>query len=81
MIQECRSKYYYPGLGKRIKQWVMQYEDSIIYKKIHSSQIRPKMINITEHVLGPEEILEIDIPPNLLNSAGYQNIVTMITLE
>ena len=23
MIQECRSKYYYPGLAKRIKQWVM----------------------------------------------------------
>ena len=24
MIQECRSKYNYPGLAKRIKQWVMQ---------------------------------------------------------
>ena len=23
MIQECRSKYCYPGLAKRIKQWVM----------------------------------------------------------
>ena len=36
------------------------------------------MINNTEHVLGPEDILEIDILPNLPNSAGYQNIVTMI---
>ena len=25
MIQECRSKYYYPGLAKKI--WVMQCED------------------------------------------------------
>ena len=74
MIQECRSKYYYPGLAKRIKQWVMQCEDCIKYK----SQIRPKMINNTEHTLGPEDILEIDILPNLPNSAGYQNIVTMI---
>ena len=78
MIQECRPKYYYPGLAKRIKQWVMQCEDCIKYKKINNSQIRPKMINNTEHVLGPEDILEIDILPNLPNSAGYQNIVTMI---
>ena len=78
MIQECRSKYYYPGLAKRIKQWVMQCEDCIKYKRINNSQIRPKMINETEHVLGPEDILEIDILPNLPKSAGYQNIVTMI---
>ena len=32
------------------------------------------MINNTEHVLVPEDILEIDILPNLANSAGYQNI-------
>ena len=78
MIQECRSKYYYPGLAKRIKQWVMQCEDCIKYKRINNSQIRPKMINNTEHVLGPEDILEIDILPNLSISTGYQNIVTMI---
>ena len=78
MIQECRSKYYYPGLAKRIRQWVMRCEDCIKYKRISSSQIRPKMINNTEHVPGPEDILEIDILPNLPNSAGYQNIVTMI---
>ena len=78
MIQECRSKYYYPGLAKRIRQWVMQCEDCIKYKRINNAQIRPKMINNTEHVLGPEDILEIDVLPNLPNSAGYQNIVTMI---
>ena len=78
MIQECRSKYYYPGLAKRIKQWVQQCEDCIRYKRISNAQIKPKMINNTEHVPGPEDILEIDILPNLPNSAGYQNIVTMI---
>ena len=56
----------------------MQCEDCIKYKRINNSQIRPKMINNTEHVLGPKDILEIDILPNLPNSAGYQNIVTMI---
>ena len=78
MIQECRSKYYYPGLAKRIKQWVKQCEDCIKYKRNHNSQFPLKMINNTEHVLGQEDILEFDILPNLPNSAGYQNIVTSI---
>ena len=78
MIQKCRSKYYYPGLAKRIKQWVMQCEDCIKYKRVNNSQIRPEMINNTEHVLGSEDIPKNDILPNLPNSAGYQNIVTMI---
>ena len=78
MIQECRSKYYHPGLAKRIKQWVLKCEDCIKYKRISNKQIRPKFINKTENVLGPEDILEIDIITNLPNSAGYQNIVSMI---
>ena len=78
MIQECRSNYYYSGLANRNRQWVMQCEVCIKYKRINGRQIRPKMINNTEHVLGPEDILEIDILPNLPNSAGFQNIVTMI---
>ena len=78
MIQECRSKYYYSGLAKKIKQWVTQCEDCIKYKRINNNQIRPKMINNTEHVLGTEDILEIGILPNLPNSARYKNIVTMI---
>ena len=83
MIQECRSKYYYTELAKRIKQWVQQCEDCIKYKRISNNQIRPKMINNTEHVLGSEDILEINILPNLPNlpnSAGYQNIVTVIDI-
>ena len=35
------------------------------------------MINNTEHVLGPEDILENDILSNLPNYAGNQSIVTM----
>ena len=53
MIQECRSKNYYPGLAKRIKQWVLKFEDCNNYKRISNNQIRPKMINNEEHVLGP----------------------------
>ena len=78
MIQECRFKYHYPGLAKRFKQWVLQCEDCIKHKRINDIQTRPKMINNTEHVFGPEDIPEIDILPNLPNLEGHQNIVTMI---
>ena len=78
MIRECRSKYYYPGLAERIRQWLLQCKDCFEYKRISNNQFRPKMIKNTENVLGPEDILEIDILPNLPNSAGYQNIVAMI---
>ena len=70
MIQECRSKYYYPGIVKRSKQWVSQCDDCNKYKRINNNQIRVKMIINTENVLGPEDILEIDTLPNLPNSAG-----------
>ena len=78
MILEGRSNYYCPGLAKKTKPWVQNCEECIKYNRINNCQIRPNMINNTEHVLEPEDILEIDILPNLPNSAGYQNIVTMI---
>ena len=36
------------------------------------------MINPTDFSMGPEDILEIDILPNLSSSAGYQHNITMI---
>ena len=80
MVQECRSEYYYPGVAKRIKQWLLKCEDSIKYRRISNNQIRPKMINNTEHVSGLEDILENGILPNLPISAGLQNIVRMINV-
>ena len=44
MIQECRSNHYYPGLAKRIKQWVLKCQDCIKYKRICNNQIRPYQI-------------------------------------
>ena len=38
------------------------------------------MITNTDRVLGPEDILEIDILSNLPSSAGFQNIIMMIDI-
>ena len=67
-----------PRLGKKNQAIGLNLQKLHQIQRINNCQIRPKMINNTEHVLGPEDILEIDTLPNLPNSAGYQNIVTLI---
>ena len=66
MIQESRTKYYYPGLARKIRAWVTNCPD------------RPKMLSNTEFTFGPEDCLEVDILPNLPSSNGYRHIITMM---
>ena len=71
MIQESRTKYYYPGLARKIRAWVINCPDCIANKRIDTRQIRPKMLSNTEFTFGPEDCLEVDILPNLPSSNGY----------
>ena len=78
MIQECRSKYYFPGLARKIRAWVTSCPDCIANKRIDTRQLRPKMLSNTEFTIGPEDCLEADILPNLPSSNGYQHIIMMM---
>ena len=78
MIQESRTKYYYPGLARKIRAWVINCPDCIANKRIDTRQIRPKMLSNTEFTFGPEDCLEVDILPNLPSSNGYRHIITMM---
>ena len=78
MIQESRAKYYYPGLARKIRAWVINFPDCIANKRIDTRQIRPKMLSNTEFTFGPEDCLEVDILPNLPSSNGYRHIITMM---
>ena len=78
MIQECRAKYYFPGLARKIRAWVTNCPDCIANKRIDTRQISPKMLSNTEFTTGPEKCLEVDILPNLPSSNGYQHIITMM---
>ena len=77
MIQECTTKYYYPGLAQKIKARVTSCPDSIANKRIDTRQIRNKMISNTEFTIGPKDCVEIDILPNLPSSNGYNHINNM----
>ena len=79
MIQECRAKYYYPGLARKIQAWVTNCPDFIADKRIDTRPIRPNICN-TEFMLGPEVCLEVDKLPNLRSSNGYKHIVTLIVV-
>ena len=78
MIQESRTKYYYPGLERKIRAWVINCPDCIANKRIETRQIRPKMLNNTEFTFGPEDCLEVYILPILPSSNGYKHIITMM---
>ena len=78
MIQECRAKYYYPGLARKIRPWVISCLDCIANKRIDMRQIHPKMLSDTEYTMGPEVCLEVDILPNLPSSNGYKHIITLM---
>ena len=48
MIQECRAKYYFLGLARKIRAWVTSCPDCIANKIIDTRQIRPKMLSNTD---------------------------------
>ena len=78
MIQEARQKYYFPCLAKYIKKWVMTCQICIQTKRINNDLLRTELLNCPEWDLGPEDILQMDILPNLPPSGGYDHIITAI---
>ena len=78
MIQEARQKYYYPCMAKYIKKWVSNCQICIQTKRINNDLLRTELLNCPEWDLGPEDILQMDILPNLPPSGGYDHIITAI---
>ena len=78
MIQEARQKYYYPCMAKYIKKWVSNCQVCIQTKRINNDLLRTELLNCPEWDLGSEDILQMDILPNLPPSGGYDHIITAI---
>ena len=78
MIQEARQKYYYPCIAKYIRIWVTKCQMCIQNKRINNDLLKTELLNCPEWDLGPEDILQMDILPNLPPSGGYDNIITAI---
>ena len=78
MLIEIRQKLYYPGIAKIVKKWVQGCEICIKDKRIPIPLITPKLLNLPEWDLGPEDAMQIDLLPNLPPSGGYENIIPAI---
>ena len=78
MIQEARQKYYYPCMPKYIKKCVSNCQVCIQTKRINKDLLRTELLNCPEWDLGPKDIQQMDILPNLPPSGGYDHIITAI---
>ena len=78
MIQEARQKYYYPCIAKYIRTWVTKCQMCIQNKRNNNDLLQTELLNCPDWDLGPEDVLQMDILPNLPPSGGYDNIITAI---
>ena len=78
MMQESRHKYYFPSIATYVRNWVRDCEICIQDKRINNTRITPVLIHIPECDLGPEDLMQIDLLPELPPSGGYKNINTAI---
>ena len=77
-IQEARQKHYYPCIAKYIREWVSNCQTWVQTKRINNDLLRTELLNYPEWDQGPEDILQMDILPNLPPSGGYNHIITAI---
>ena len=78
MMQEIRQKYYFSSIATYVRNWVRDSEICIQDKCINNTQITPELMHFPEWDLGPEDLMQIDLLPELPPSGGYENIITAI---
>ena len=78
MLYEIRQKYYYPGIAKIVKKWVLGCETCMKDKRTTNPSKTPELLNLPKWDLSPEDSLQIDLLPNLPPSGGYENIITAL---
>ena len=76
VIQQCREKYYYPGMAARIAHHISRCTECLQTKRTDKRSITPPMIDTSKLALGPEDALQMDIVPFDEPSGGYNAIVT-----
>ena len=78
MMQETRQKYYFPSIATYVRNWVRDFEICNQDKRIKNTGITPELIHIPEWDLGPEDLMQIDLLPELAPSEGYESIIPAI---
>ena len=75
-IQQCREKYYFPGLAARIASHIAHCMECAQTKRTPNSTITPPLIDMSKVAMGPEDALQMDIVPFDDPSGGYTAVIT-----
>ena len=75
-IQQCREKYYFPGLAARIANHIAHCMECAQTKRTPNSTITPPLIDMSKVAVGPEDALQMDIVPFDDPSGGYTAVIT-----
>ena len=78
MMQEFRQIYYFPPIATYVRNWVRDCEKCIQNKRIKNTRITPELIHNPQGDLGPEDLMQINLLPELPSSGVYENIITAI---
>ena len=74
MMQKNRQKFHFPSLTIYFRNWVRDCEICIQDKRVNNTRISPEVMHIPEWDLGPEDLMQINLLPELPPSVGYENI-------
>ena len=78
LMQEFRQRYHFPSIATYLRDWVRDCEICIQDKRINNTPITPELTHIPEWDLGPDNLMQIELLPELPPSGGYENIISAI---
>ena len=75
-IQQCREKYYFPGLAAKIANHISQCMECTQTKRTLNNTITQPLIDMSKIAMGPRDALQMDIVPFDDPSGGYNAVIT-----
>ena len=81
VIQQCRERYYYPGLALKICQHISQCKECLQTKTTPNSTITPHLIDMSKIAMGPEDAMQMDIVQFEDPSGGYNAIIAAMDVS
>ena len=76
--QKIRQQYYFPSIATYFRNRVRDCEIRIQEKCTKNTRITPEIIHIPEWDLGPEDLMQNDLLPELPPSGDYGDIIAAV---
>ena len=77
-MHENLQKHYFPSTATYVRNWVRHREICSQDKRENNTRVTPELFQFPERDLGPEDLMQVNLLPELPPSGGYENIITAI---